>query len=96
MAFTLVIEASVYKNGPKESREIPNFPVDGAEAVKMGLLEDMYNGYVRSLTIDVQNKIRAEYKTPASGVRTKRGSSLDQARAAKLKMASEQAAQNVE
>jgi|SRR5262245_22518593 len=95
MAFTLEIETSAFKGGPVLPTSVPNFPADLTEAVARFGEDAVYAGFVKSYVIAVQAKIRAQYKAPSSGTRTKRGSALAQAenarRSAAMKMASEHA-----
>jgi hypothetical protein len=98
MAFTLQITASAYKGGPEITEEIPNFPMDGKEALEMGYvsLDEMYDGWLANLTIAKQNKMRTSYKAPLSATRTKSGSAKNQAQVARMKAASEAAAKTAE
>lgn len=95
MAFTLKIEASLYEGGPVKSVEIPNFPVNLKEASEKFGEDAVYAGFVRTYTIAVQSKIRAQHKAPTTG-RTKRGSALAQVQAARMKAASEAAVETVQ
>jgi hypothetical protein len=85
MAFNLVINASSETAGNVPPKTFYDFPEDLQEAMKSFTDEEIYAGFVRSFTIAQQQKMRAEYKAPLTGSRTKRGSALAQAAAAREK-----------
>lgn len=91
MAMNLVVEAAAYKDGPVLKRTYTNFPVDVQEAIKIFGEDVVFAGFVKSFTIAEQAKIRASYKAPSNGVRTKRGSALAQIENAKREMAMKEA-----
>jgi hypothetical protein len=80
---TLVIKAAATKGGKILTKEVPNFPINMAEAVERFGEDAVYADFVRNFTIKVQGKMRAEYTAPNTTGKTKSGSAIAQVLAAR-------------
>jgi hypothetical protein len=96
MATDLKIEAAAYKDGPVLREIHTDFPTNLNEAVSKFGAETVFAGFVKSYTIAAQAKIRANYKAPSSGTRTKRGSALAQIENARREIAMKEASNAAE
>ena len=77
---TITIEASASKGGKLLTKTMVDFPQTLAEAVEQYGEKKVFGHFVRNLVIEVQGKMRAEYKAPDGGGSsgTKTGSALHQ------------------
>lgn len=76
--FNLEFDTSLYKDGPVRHTTVANFPTSVEAAVAKYGEHAVLAGFVKSFVIAAQAKIRAEYKAPSTGSRTKRGSAISQ------------------
>lgn len=76
--FNLEFDTSLYKGGPVRHTIVPNFPTTVQGLVERYGEEAVLAGFVKSFVIAKQAKIRASYKSPSSGSRTKAGSAIAQ------------------
>lgn len=83
MPMVLVIKAAVVKGGKVITKEVPNFPINMAEAIARFGEDNVYADFVRNYTIKAQGKMRAEYTAPNTTGKTKQGSAISQVLAAR-------------